>query len=432
MSDALLVGTAEVDITPPVGTEMAGGLNPRKSEGIQDPLYAKAIVLESQGTKIAYVLLDLIALYREDGDKAVELASRATGIPPDHIVWAASHTHTGPYPCPVFGSDEPMKEIDREWLASVPGNFAEAVRKAHESRVPARMSRHRAYHIGLAHNRRLRFKDGREINTWLLESGEEDMQCLGAAGPVDPEIGILAFEAENGQLLAVLFQYTLHANTNFGRYFSADYPAVVASRLREAFGVQVSTLYVPGACADLNSAGYGYRQVGDALADRIIGKIKARKAPTSSVRLGACKREVTVGYRDLTVDQEKRIRDSQWPPEGQEVFRQELEIMRKQGITSCRTILQAWHIGEVAFASLPGELFLGWGLKIKEESPFPWTYPVELGGDYVGYLITHQAWKAGGYEALIARSAKPTPEAVEDMVNQSLEMLRDLYAAYRR
>ena len=68
----LQVGTGEIDITPSVGTALAGSLFPRTSVGIQDPLTVKAVVLESRGARLAYVLLDLIALRRDEGDHAVE------------------------------------------------------------------------------------------------------------------------------------------------------------------------------------------------------------------------------------------------------------------------------------------------------------------------------------------------------------------------
>jgi len=437
VAETLLVGTDEVDITPAVGTALAGSFPPRTSVGVEDPLCIKAIVLESAGTKLAYVILDLIGLSRTEGDKAVALASQRTGIPQQNIVWAASHTHTGPYAVPMFG------EANQDWLASIPHELAECVSKADVSKVPARMSRLRGYHVGLSHNRRLRFKDGREINTWLLEHGEEDVQCVGSAGPTDPEIGILAFEDEEERLISVLFQSALHTNANFGEYFSADYPAVVASRLRERFGTQVSTLFVPGAFGDLNPtqsgafgdldpAGDSYRHVGDALAEVIIEKLDRRRSSEAIVHLGAMKREAAVPYRDFSVDQESRIKAAQYPAEDQEVFRGELEIMRKEGVSEAKTVLQAWHVGDVGFASLPGELFVEWGLKIKRESPFPWTYPVGLGGDYLGYLVTHQAWEAGGYESLIARTARPTPDGVGQMVNTALEMLKELYSAFER
>ena len=51
MKNSLAVGAAEVDITPEVGTGMVGALVPRYSKGIQDPLYAKAMVIESEGVR---------------------------------------------------------------------------------------------------------------------------------------------------------------------------------------------------------------------------------------------------------------------------------------------------------------------------------------------------------------------------------------------
>jgi hypothetical protein len=377
---------------------------------------------------VAYVILDLVALLRREGDAAVRMASQATGIPEASIVWAASHTHTGPYTCALLGDGEAA--VNKEWLAGVPARIAEAVSCANASLAPARWSRARAFCVGLGHNRRQVFKDGRHVNTWLLGSADPDVQCVGSAGPVDPEVGILAFDDEDGRLAAVIFHYTLHTNTNFGRFFSGDYPAVVASRLRERFGTQVVTLFVPGACADVNRCGFlSWRQIGDSLAEAIIAALDKRQPQEGPLTLAAAKREVTVPYRDFTQDQEGRIRRSGWPEASLEVFRKEVEVLRRQGVAEGHTLVQAWRIGDVAFASLPGELFIEWGLKIKQESPFRWTYPVELGGDYLGYLITEDAWRGGGYEPLIARSSLPTASAVGQMTDEALALLRDLHAA---
>ena len=73
------------------------------------------------------------------------------------------------------------------------------------------------------------FKNGQAINTWNLGRAG-DLQSVGSAGPVDPEIPILVFESPVGEVRAVMYQYALHTNTNFGLSFSADYPAVVAAR----------------------------------------------------------------------------------------------------------------------------------------------------------------------------------------------------------
>ena len=51
--DGFKAGAASVDITPPVGTPMAGYYAERLSQGVHDPLYAKAVVMECGGKKAA-------------------------------------------------------------------------------------------------------------------------------------------------------------------------------------------------------------------------------------------------------------------------------------------------------------------------------------------------------------------------------------------
>lgn len=420
----LLVGAAEIDITPPVGTKLMGALQPRPSIGKEDPLTFKAVVLESGGVKLVYVLADLIGLERETGDAAVALAAERTGIPASNIVWAASHTHTGPYT--LLSLHRRSGLIDLAWIAGLPEKFARVVEKAHASRRPARMTRERGYCLKMLHNRRLKFKDGREINTWLVHHGEENVQCIAAAAPIDPEVGIVCFDDERGRPIAILWHFSMHTNANFGPRFSADYPGVVAARLRKKFGKGVVPIFVPGAEGDINPLA-SHLDIGDELAGIIARRLEHRRPVKGPVLLGVRKAEVTVPYRDLKVDQAKRIADSQWPPDCQDVFRKELAVMRKSRARSDRTIIQAWRIGEVGFASLPGELFIEWGMKIKAESPFPWTFPVELGGDMLGYLVTEKAWKAGGYESLLSRWGRASTGGVGKMVAKALALLKELY-----
>jgi len=103
--------------------------------------------------------------------------------------------------------------------------------------------------------------------------------------------------------------------------------------------------------------------------------------------------------------------------------------VRQTGIKEVRTLIQAWRIGDIGFASLPGELFVEWGLKIKAESPFPWTFPVYLGGDSLGYLITQQAWGAGGYESLITRYSPVSVAGVAKLVDTAQRCLVKLWQA---
>ena len=430
MSDQLLVGAAEVDITPRSRGVHVRAFDARPSIGVEDPLTFKAIVLESGGVKIAYVLADLIAIERKVGDPLVAAASKLTGIPASHIVFAASHTHTGPY----TWADNPA--TDQKWLATLPDKFATSHHWQDDMTRGVRRQPTWSASVQhpLIHNRRLKYKDGREINTWLLHSGEDDVQSLGSAAPIDPEVGILSFDDAQGVPIAILWHYTVHTNANFGPSFSADFPGVVGARLRERFGPNTVPIFMPGAFGDINGAvadpaptRKAHRLIGDEVANVIIQRLNQRKPRKCPTTIAALKQEIVVPFRDFTVDQEERILRSQWPKDCGDVFRNDLKRLREEGKTEGKTIIQAWRIGDIGFASLPGEIFIEWGLKIKAESPFPWTFPIFMGGDTLGYLVTEQAWQAGGYESPSAAIRVPASSCVALMTDTALSLLEKLW-----
>src|SRR5437879_5708992 len=93
-------GAAWVDITPKLGTPMAGYYSERGAEGVHDPLKAKALVLEANGVKAALVSLDLISTLRSTVEEARRMIEEETGISGKNVMISATHSHTGP----VFSS----------------------------------------------------------------------------------------------------------------------------------------------------------------------------------------------------------------------------------------------------------------------------------------------------------------------------------------
>ena len=77
---------------------MASYDSPRGAEGVHDPLLAKAMVLHDGETKLALVSLDLIKTTDQFVKQARELIATQTGIPPDHVMIGATHSHTGTGP----------------------------------------------------------------------------------------------------------------------------------------------------------------------------------------------------------------------------------------------------------------------------------------------------------------------------------------------
>src|SRR5439155_301622 len=138
----LTAGAAAVDITPPVGCPMAGYYSARGAEGTHDPLFAKALVFEKDGVRVALVSLDLISTTRGLVEESRSLIEKQTGIPGRHVMISATHSHTGPVlwdgspRADVLGGGLP---IARDYVKALPGKVADAVQRADAARKPARV-----------------------------------------------------------------------------------------------------------------------------------------------------------------------------------------------------------------------------------------------------------------------------------------------------
>ena len=128
-------GAAIGDITPqkwPV--EMVGNFFPRAATKAWDPLNARALVLDNSVTKIAFVMVDSCYCGRELFDEAKKRASRLTGIPADHMLMAATHTHSAPR-----AKDRFDWKADPEYVAHVTRVIVAAVQQAEANLRPAEM-----------------------------------------------------------------------------------------------------------------------------------------------------------------------------------------------------------------------------------------------------------------------------------------------------
>src|SRR5947207_10690241 len=86
-------GAATADITPPTGYPMWGysSRKDKPSEGVRDPLHARALVLKSGESKIALVSLDLGRAPTRDSVRRIRQALQPDGFAELFLV--ASHTH---------------------------------------------------------------------------------------------------------------------------------------------------------------------------------------------------------------------------------------------------------------------------------------------------------------------------------------------------
>ena len=391
-------GAAQVEITPPVGTSLAGYFHDRVSEGVRDPLRAHALILESAGEKMALVSCDLICLSRDTVEPAKRIIEQQTGIPPSNVLICATHTHTGPDT--RAGRLIPTNEA---WLAELPGMIAASVEAAAADTFDAILLPGRHSETRLGSNRLGRKKDGSEV------FGKEDV--IGPAGPIDPELVAMSVRDHEGEVHAVISNYAMHADTMGGNFISAGWPGEMAKALAQVYGDDCISVFLNGTCGDINHhhwtpsrhVGKGPHkstQMGRMMAGLAINCTEAAE-PMETAEISALLRVVEIPYyaRDEQMRAEvEALRASDELNEKDRFIVERFDEWPHDGEIAPVT-LQVLRIGEALFVGLPGEVFVGWGLEIKHWSPAQFTFVAELANDWFGYIPTSDQADRGAYGA---------------------------------
>jgi hypothetical protein len=106
-----------------------------------------------------------------------------------------------------------------------------------------------------------------------------------------------------------------------------------------------------------------------------------------------------------------------------------LDVEARQGKPT-EVEVQAIAFGrDLAWVSLPGEIFVELGLAIKQDSPFANTIIAELANGSIGYIPTRRAYTQGNYEVESARCAEGSGEL---LVDTAIRLLKDLHATQPR
>jgi hypothetical protein len=249
---------------------MAGYYSARGADAIHDDLYAKAIVLEKDGVKAALVSLDLIGTQRNWVNEARREIDKTTGVLGTNVMISATHTHTGPE---LSGGGARQKalgsnsDLSRRYTEELPGKIAEAVRQAEKALTPVQISVARGHEDTIAFNRRFLMKDG----TTGWNPGLLNPNIVKPAGPIDPEVPVVWFEAAGKKPVAAYLNYAVHLDNVGGTQISADMPYTVAKLLAKVKGPDLVTLYTTGSCGDINhiNVNWGVRQSGHENAARM-------------------------------------------------------------------------------------------------------------------------------------------------------------------
>ena len=442
MGKPVQLGTASINITPSVGTWMGGyGARIHGATDIHDDLYAKVMVFSDGETKAAIVTCDLVGITEESTAAVRAQVEEQTDIPGNHVMITCSHTHSGP--------------STREWRYDAPFNNA----YMHE------LERKLAGGVQVANRRLQSVVAGLgagafplAVNRRLTTDGKTEMR-VNSEGVVDHTVSVLRFDAEDGTPLATAFHYACHS-TSMGASnyaFSADYSGGAKAFVEQTYGGGHTAAFILGCCGNIRpnftSDGSRFRS---ATFDELESVWRGLGAEVVNVRetiecapldgVSVAQRVVTVPLRDvhdISYFQEALETDI-WPDTNDSVGRDSMKWVRNRiaefeadtASYEPQAEIQVIRVGNLVFASFPGEVFLEFGLAVKERVKNELgleALHVELANGMIGYVPTADAIPLGGYEVNAYRHGAQNPagysgDAEALFVDTAVELARETSA----
>jgi neutral ceramidase len=396
----LRAGAAKVDITPP---ELEGLTNlwQHPFEGVHDPIFLRALVVENGINTVAIVAGDLV----EFGDTCAirTRMERELGIPTEHILITASHDHSAPRVGKVTPGATAREggPATGKYTDQVYDQILEVVRKAKEALQPAQVGIGRGM-ADVNTNRDVCARQGWEIGA-------------NPDGPSDKTVWVIKFEALTGEPLAILMNYAVHSVVlgPENHFVTGDIAGAAERYVEQCFMDKVVALWTLGAAGDQNPKYVGWDTTihprdGHVLA-AAQGVILGEEVIRVAGRIEHMASEVRVEAEERVIACPARI-----PPNG----------MNVQQVESLNLHLGLILINQIAITSVSGEVVTRIYRHLRNLSPFANTLMITIANDRIGYIVDD-----AGYDTpTFAATATPLQRGhAESAIIQGLVGMMDHY-----
>ncbi|MBE6696057.1 MAG: hypothetical protein E7587_06340 [Ruminococcaceae bacterium] len=446
MKNILQAGFARIDITPPLGVNVAGYFIPRIADGILDSLEVNALALSLNDKKVLFICADLLGISNELYNEITEMIAEETGVPTNAVFLGATHTHTGPE------IENTSNELTDNYIYTLKRKTVDAAKLALADLKNAKMG----YGIGQAPNvafvRRFRMKDG-SVRT---NPGVNNPDIVAPIGDMDERVSVVRFDRENAETL-IFASFANHPDVVGGCKISGDWPALFRRTVEKAID-NTKCIFFNGAQGDVNhvnvhptkgdfndmfmdfddvSRGYGHARY---IARVVTGGVLQCYDKVTYVDVDSIKyirKTVSVPSNMPTpeeVPEAIRIndlhlagKDDELPYTGMMLTTVVAEAGRmvrlKDGPEAFDMNFCGIALGPVAFVSIPGEGFNAIGKGFKDTDGYGLIIPCGLTNGYEGYFPMQDSYEEGGYEARSSRFKKGTAELI---IEEGKKILKEL------
>ena len=460
MIPTLLAGAAEIEITPRLGTQIAGDIGRRRpAEVVFEPLYGKALVLEEGGSEVCILSLDLLAETKDQSDILREKIESTYGITKENVILHVVQNHAAPsLGHMMVTSTNRFLPKDPEWQFLTSGDdsyhamcidhmvqvVGEAIRK--KQRVHVGVSR--AIDGRFSFNRRAVMRNGRRMAEPLRSVLDDELLYID--GPVDPEVGVALLVNDDMENIAAILHHSCHPCSGYPhRFITSDWPGAWCDEMRKILGNGCIPIVLNGFCGNLihqnrldpDHDWTDYKSMGAGLAEstvRALKKIRYMEHPELQMtheHLQIPVRQFPEGYLE---NARKMLEESpavKWNEKEGCVDRDwwiamsALDVYHhwKPGSLFDYEI-QAVRIGNLGIIACGGEPFVEGQLAIKLNSPSEFTFTAHMCNYYVGYVPVKEAIeRMSTWDTFTNLGSKLDPCALDLIAETSVKLLKKLF-----
>lgn len=410
----ILVGAAQVDITPQHSLHLAGyPFVKRDSTGVHDKLLSSALYFKNGNNDVLFIGNDVIFIPKDLSLRARKRIENETGVRTKNIIVSATHTHSSPSTIYFVSGvhDELLPPVDKKFLQQLEDGIVAAGVGAISNIKEADLFFSIADATGVGTNRH----DPKAAN---------DMQV-----PVLLARDVATDEVIGCMLICNMHPTVLHDDSTL---ISGDFPGLARLQLQaDVFKTNCPVVYHIGTAGN-QSPRHITRSKTFEEAER-IGRILADAVASSLKKMDKLD-DVAIRVQQKFIELPHRVLPGvDVAVANEEAAAQKLNGLKKEGATpqAIRSAEVNWFgatellnlsnmntagslqaaynlcmpaeiqvikIGRLRFVAWPGEIFVEYGLKIKKAVSN--TFVLTLSnGELQVYVATKEAVDAGVYEA---------------------------------
>jgi neutral ceramidase len=398
-SGQLRAGVAKIDITPEFPVKLYGyASRTTPSEGVHDPLSARAVIFENEGNKIVLVSSDLGSYGKEANEFIRKSILEKFGLKESELFLTAIHSHSSP-----------ILTLNSETGDPANIKYTEALNQKLLTLVGEAFKNLKTVQTGMG-------AGSSPVGSNRREMRPDGSVTLGRNpyGPTDKEVLVMKIETSSGSPLAAIYDYATHATSLGPRNLmvSGDVLGISAQFVEKILGENFIAPVFAGASANIdpwyrvlpefnNEPGWIPEPVllGTLLGEEVVHVYRDIDETTASGKISTS--FATIELPAKTEPGNKKSPDTKVPVN-----------------------LVAAKLGdEIGFIGISVEMLTELGMEIKSGSPFRYTFVITHCNGASGYLPPANLYKEGGYEVTSSPFAIGSGEMV---VKKALRMLYDL------